>query len=68
VEVDAHHAVVARSNIANAGLEDRVDVRLGPGIDVLLQLAQEVEAREKSFNWFSSMQIRRTTGTTWIWR
>lgn len=49
VEVDAHHAEVARSNIAAAGLQDRVDVRLGAGVDVLPQLAEEVKAgkREK---------------------
>ncbi|KAH7075842.1 O-methyltransferas-like protein family 3 [Paraphoma chrysanthemicola] len=49
VEVDPHHAEVARSNIKSAGVEDRVDVHLGPGIEVLPQLAEEVKAgkREK---------------------
>ncbi|KAF2036027.1 S-adenosyl-L-methionine-dependent methyltransferase [Setomelanomma holmii] len=49
VEVDPHHAEVARSNIKNAGVEDRVEVRLGPGIEVLPQLAEEVKSgkREK---------------------
>ncbi|KNG50117.1 o-methyltransferase family 3 [Stemphylium lycopersici] len=42
VEVDPHHAHVARTNIESAGLQDRVDVRLGAGLDVLAQLAQEV--------------------------
>jgi predicted O-methyltransferase YrrM len=43
VEVDAHHAEVARANIKNAGVADRVEVRLGLGIEVLPQLAQEVK-------------------------
>jgi predicted O-methyltransferase YrrM len=49
VEVDEHHAKVARANIANAGLADRVEVCLGPGINVLPQLAQEIKSgrREK---------------------
>jgi predicted O-methyltransferase YrrM len=49
VEVDEHHAAVARSNIKNAGVADRVDVRLGSGIEVLPQLADEVKSgkREK---------------------
>ncbi|KAF1941962.1 O-methyltransferas-like protein family 3 [Clathrospora elynae] len=43
VEVDAHHAEVARANIKNAGLEDRVEVRVGPGIEVLPRLVTEIE-------------------------
>ncbi|KAI4911045.1 hypothetical protein J4E90_007302 [Alternaria incomplexa] len=42
VEVDMHHANVARSNIQTAGLEDNVDVIEGPGMDVLPALAQQV--------------------------
>ncbi|WP_157217561.1 O-methyltransferase [Flavisphingomonas formosensis] len=30
LEIDPHHAEVARSNIAHAGLADRVDIRVGP--------------------------------------
>jgi predicted O-methyltransferase YrrM len=41
VEVDKHHAEVARANIKYAGVEDRVDVRLGSGMEVLPQLAEE---------------------------
>jgi predicted O-methyltransferase YrrM len=49
VEVNKHHAEVARANITHAGVEDRVDIRLGPGIEVLPQLVQEVknDKREK---------------------
>lgn len=49
VEVDEHHAKVARKNIDNAGVGERVDIRLGPGIEVLPKLVEEVKAgkREK---------------------
>ncbi|HTV25141.1 MAG TPA: O-methyltransferase [Polyangiaceae bacterium] len=39
LEVDAKHAEVARTNIARAGLAERVEVRLGRAIDLLPQLA-----------------------------
>jgi predicted O-methyltransferase YrrM len=35
LEVDPHHADVARANIANAGLVDRVEVIVGPALDSL---------------------------------
>jgi predicted O-methyltransferase YrrM len=41
VEVDSQHAEVARSNLTRAGLADRVDLRVGPALDVLPQLAAE---------------------------
>lgn len=43
IEVDEHHAKVAQSNIEHAGVGDRVDVRLGPGIDVLPKIVEEVK-------------------------
>jgi predicted O-methyltransferase YrrM len=43
VEADAHHAEVARANLEHAGVADRVDVRLGAGVDVLPQIKEEVE-------------------------
>ncbi|KAF2017399.1 O-methyltransferas-like protein family 3 [Aaosphaeria arxii CBS 175.79] len=43
VEVDPHHAEVARENIRRAGLEERVDVRVGAGVDVLKAIAEEVK-------------------------
>jgi predicted O-methyltransferase YrrM len=43
VEVDEHHAKVARSNIEHAGVADRVDVRLGPGVEVLPRIVEEVK-------------------------
>jgi predicted O-methyltransferase YrrM len=34
-ELEPRHAEVARSNLARAGLADRVDVRVGPALDTL---------------------------------
>jgi predicted O-methyltransferase YrrM len=42
LEVDPHHAEVARSNIARAGLSDVVEVRVGPAVETLPVLAEEV--------------------------
>jgi predicted O-methyltransferase YrrM len=49
LEVNAHHAAVARENIAYAGLQDRVSVLEGAALDTLPKLHAEVEAgkREK---------------------
>jgi predicted O-methyltransferase YrrM len=41
LETDPTHAGVARANIAHAGLADVVDLRLGPALDTLPQLAAE---------------------------
>jgi predicted O-methyltransferase YrrM len=41
LEADARHAEVARANIARAGLETRVKVRLGMALDLLPGLAAE---------------------------
>jgi len=35
LEIDPRHAAVARENLAAADLSDRVEVRLGPALDVL---------------------------------
>jgi predicted O-methyltransferase YrrM len=40
LELDPHHARVARGNLRNAGVEDLVDVRVGPAIDSLADLAK----------------------------
>ncbi|KAF2756219.1 O-methyltransferase [Pseudovirgaria hyperparasitica] len=49
VEVNEHHAAVARENIAAAGYADRVEVIVGAGRDVLPELLANVNAgkREK---------------------
>ena len=41
LEADPKHADVARTNVANAGLADKVDVRCGLAIDTLPKLAAE---------------------------
>lgn len=41
LEVNPHHAQVARDNLAFAGVADRVEVRIGQGVDTLPILAQE---------------------------
>lgn len=41
LEVNPAHATVARANIDRAGLTERVDVRLGPALTTLPQLAEE---------------------------
>lgn len=41
LEVDPKHAEVARNNIARAGLADCVEIRLGPALETLPQLAAE---------------------------
>ena len=40
-EVDAHHAEVARANIAREGMSARVDLRVGPALEMLPQLESE---------------------------
>ncbi|MFD2252243.1 putative O-methyltransferase YrrM [Pseudochelatococcus lubricantis] len=41
LEADAAHAAVARENIGRAGLQDVVDLRVGPALETLPQLAGE---------------------------
>lgn len=41
LEINPRHAEVARANIANAGLADVVELRLGPALDSLPRLAAE---------------------------
>lgn len=43
IEVDKHHAEVARVNIDVAKLSDRVEIKLGSGLEVLPQIAEEVK-------------------------
>jgi predicted O-methyltransferase YrrM len=44
LELDAHHATVARANLEHAGVADRVDVRVGPALDSLRALQESGEA------------------------
>ena len=41
LELDEHHAEVARDSIARAGLEEAVEIRVGPALDTLPGLEQE---------------------------
>ncbi len=43
IEFDKHHADVARKNIDNAGLTDKVDLRVGRALDILPTLISEGE-------------------------
>ena len=43
LELEPHHAEVARANIARAGLSDRVDVRVGPAVDTLAAMIADGE-------------------------
>ena len=47
LELELHHAEVARSNLANAGLADRCEVRVGPAIDSLNAM---IAAKEGPFD------------------
>ncbi|KAJ9606926.1 hypothetical protein H2200_008937 [Cladophialophora chaetospira] len=44
VEVNAETKAVAEENIAHAGLSDRISVLLGPGVEVLPKLVEEVKS------------------------
>jgi predicted O-methyltransferase YrrM len=41
LELEAHHAKVAQQNIAAAGLEKRVEIRVGPALESLARLQAE---------------------------
>lgn len=41
LEIDPHHAAVARANCDRAGVGDRVDIRVGPALETLAALAAE---------------------------
>lgn len=39
LELEAHHAAVARENLERAGLSDKVDIRTGPAVESLAAMA-----------------------------
>ena len=41
LELDPHHAKVARANLERAGLSDRVDLRVGPALNSLAKLGAD---------------------------
>ncbi|KAK5120032.1 hypothetical protein LTR85_007109 [Meristemomyces frigidus] len=47
IEVNPHYRDVAQQNLEHAGVADRVDSRLGAGLDVLPVLGKEIAAGEK---------------------
>lgn len=65
LEYSPKHAEVATRNIARAGLDKLVDVRVGPALDTLPQLADE---NPRPSTWSSSTPTRPTTRTTWSGR
>lgn len=47
IEFDPRHANVAKQNIKNAGLLDKVDIRVGKAMDIMLEIK---EAKEEPFD------------------
>jgi predicted O-methyltransferase YrrM len=47
LEYNPRHAEVARANLERAGLAERVEVRVGPAIESLPRLADELDARQR---------------------
>ncbi len=47
VEFDPHHADIARQNIAKAGLDAKIDLRVGKAMDILQEL---IANREEAFD------------------
>ena len=43
IEFDKHHAAVAQQNISKAGLENKVEIRVGKAIDILPELIKNNE-------------------------
>jgi len=44
LEIDPHHAEVARANLERAGMAGRVDIRVGPALATLERLREEAAA------------------------
>ncbi|KAF2484523.1 S-adenosyl-L-methionine-dependent methyltransferase [Neohortaea acidophila] len=47
IEVDPHHYKVAQQNVAHAGVLEQVTAKLGAALDVLPELAKEIESGGK---------------------
>lgn len=61
LEYSPRHAEVARRNLARAGLDGQVEVRVGPALESLPRLADE---NPRPSTWSSSTRTRATTRTT----
>ena len=44
LEVNARHADIARANVVSAGVADRVEIRVGPAVETMSQLARDGES------------------------
>ncbi|MDN5797444.1 MAG: O-methyltransferase [Intrasporangium sp.] len=64
LEASADHARIARANLENAGLADRVEVRLGPALDTLDRLA---EANVEPFDLVFIDADKRHNPQYWAW-
>ena len=49
LEIDAHHAELARQNLEQAGVMERVDIRIGPAVESLTRSAAAGERFELIF-------------------
>lgn len=80
IEVNEHHAAVARENLKFAGVDDRVEVIVGSGVDVMAKLVDEVNAgkrdrfglafidadKENNWNYFNHAANMSTPGACLI--
>lgn len=66
IEYDATHAAVARQNIANAGVADRVKVLLGKGVDVLPRLYEEIESGQRERFGFAFIDADKLNNYTYF--
>lgn len=68
LEYSPKHAEVATRNLARAGLDKIVEVRVGPALESLAALAAETAETAENpapSTWSSSTPTRPTTRTTW---
>src|SRR5215210_1822057 len=63
LEIDTHHADVARRNIERAGLADRIDLRLGRAADTLNAISPKVPNRSISCSWMPTRRAATSTST-----
>jgi predicted O-methyltransferase YrrM len=66
VEINPKNAEVARQNIANAGLSERIEVVLGTGVEVLTDLLAKVEKGEKEHIGFAFIDADKMNNWTYL--
>jgi len=47
IEINPHHQSVAQTNLSHAGVSEKVESLLGPGVEVLSKLVEEVKAGKR---------------------